>query len=789
MNIRIPAALAGAAALAFLCGMQGNHDRFVNSIGVHMIRIPAGTFSMGSDRPTDPAVFHQFPLLTDGDYDEKPVHQVRISHDFYMSETEITTRQFDDFQSDHQDIGRSAPYATGVSWYEATAFCRWLSAKEKKPYRLPTEAEWEYAARAGAKTYFSPGDEPPKSGEPNAWGFKNMNTDAAEWVLDWHGLYSPEPQTDPVGPSDGDAKVVRGGGIMGPTRKEPVDGTLPYYRRTANRAGVAPVFRGRHDIGFRIVQAPMPETKPTAPEPKAPLQFVKQNQRYAKTAPDPKKPWFRRLVMLPIPPENEPSEAIVASGLNPALLGHNHSAGVTVCPNGDVLAIFFSASTPSSEYMSNTSFIAARRRFGSDRWEMPGLFYDFPDVNEQSALLWTDGGTVRFFGGGAGLDGVPFRLQSSTDNGATWTPIEFPLLRGPIGAYAPQPITSAFRDRNGTIYMATDAAGGSSVLWASDDNGVTWRDTGGRSAGRHTAFVLLKDGGILGMGGKNTNIDGYMPQAISRDGGKTWTVSKSQFPALASNQRPTIVRLASGRLFFAGDWQDRKGKQPAGITQHGAYVALSSDEGHTWKVKTLPETLPHEGYTLRGRKGWARSYGDFGTLGYTVAAQGPNGLIHLITSMNHPSLEFEMNEAWILSDSTSETAAQAGTGKLLRGRDAYPDGKTKATWSGKIDSAGRYMLDGTETWFYENGAKEYEVAYADGKKTGVETYWNPQGGKIWEWNHGADGTAAWTQYWPNGNRKHESQWRDEKCEGTAIAYSPSGAEVHRYEFHDGDMKQ
>ncbi|MGH9665180.1 MAG: SUMF1/EgtB/PvdO family nonheme iron enzyme, partial [Bryobacteraceae bacterium] len=496
MNIRIPVALAGVAAIAVVCGMQGDRDQFVNSIGIRMIRIPAGTFQMGNDLPTDAAVLHQFPLLVNGDYDEKPVHEVRISHSFYMSETETTNRQFAAFQADHQDTGRFAPYATGVSWYEATAFCRWLSRKEKRPYRLPTEAEWEYAARAGTKTYFSSGDQPPRSGQPNAWGLKNMNTDAAEWVLDWHGLYSPDPQTDPVGPADGGAKVVRGGGIMGPSRKEPVDGALPYYRRSANRAGVAPGFRGRDDIGFRIVEAPLPETKPTEPEPKPALQFVKQHQRYAKTGPDPHKPWFRRRVLLPIPPENEPSEAIVAAGLDPSLLGHNHSAGVTACPNGDLLAIFFSASTPSSEYMANTSFVAARLRFGSDEWEMPGRFYDFPDVNEQSALLWNDRGVVRFFGGGAGLDGVPFRFQSSTDSGATWTPIEFPLLHGPLGGYAPQPINSAFRGKDGTMYMPTDAAGGESVLWASSDNGVTWHDTGGRTAGRHTTFVLLKDGSI-----------------------------------------------------------------------------------------------------------------------------------------------------------------------------------------------------------------------------------------------------------------------------------------------------
>jgi hypothetical protein len=123
-------------------------------------------------------------------------------------------------------------------------------------------------------------------------------------------------------------------------------------------------------------------------------------------------------------------------------------------------------------------------------------------------------------------------------------------------------------------------------------------------AGRHD-LRIAQGRGILGIGGKNTNIDGFMPQTISHDGGKTWQVSRSPFPALSSNQRPTVLRLASGRLFFAADWQSREGKQPAGITRHGAFVALSDDEGRTWKMKTLPGTLPHETFTLK-RQGWSR---------------------------------------------------------------------------------------------------------------------------------------------------------------------------------------
>ena len=102
------------------------------------------------------------------------------------------------------------------------------------------------------------------------------------------------------------------------------------------------------------------------------------------------------------------------------------------------------------------------------------------------------------------------------------------------------------------MYVACDAKAADSFLWASRDNGQTWFDTGGRTGGRHTAIVVRKDGSFFGMGGKSSDIDGYNTQSLSTDGGKTWKVSKSPFAALGSNQRPTMIRLASGRLFVAG---------------------------------------------------------------------------------------------------------------------------------------------------------------------------------------------------------------------------------------------
>jgi formylglycine-generating enzyme required for sulfatase activity len=771
-------------------GREANRPLYVNSIGIKMIRIPANKFRMGNDAPTDAKQLGQLATLTNGDYDEQPVHDVTISNAFYISETEITAKQWREFRADYMDAGLFTPYATGMSWYDAVAFCAWLSKKEKRTYRLPTEAEWEDAARAGTSGLFPNGAILPKSGEPNAWGVMNMNTDALEWVQDWYGPYLPDAQVDPVGPTDGDSRVIRGGGILGP-RGTHAAGEAAYYRRSANRASMPPQYRGAHFIGFRVVEGDSPTTPPTPPRKPFPASFVKQTDVPVTAGPDSKKPWFRILPLLPIPPENMPQDAIVTAGIAPGILGHMHSAGVTVCPNGDLIWIAFAAPTPETEYSPSVLFVISRLRFGSEQWDFPEIFSDFADETDAAALLFNDNGDINFFGGGAGLLGVPFFLRRSNDNGATWSKAIFPLIRGELGGYNPQPISSAFRSKDGaTLYVATDGVGSESLLWATKDGGKTWYDTGGRSAGRHTQFVTLKDGSILALGGKSSDIDGYMPQSISKDGGATWSSpTKTPFPALSSNQRPAAIRLASGRLFFASDYQNRVGQRPPGVTKQGAFVALSDDDGASWHIKTLPGTLPHESYVFKDRTQWSANFGAFGTLGYSVAAQGSNGLIHLITSMNHPSQEFEMNEAWIMSESDASSPIATSAVREIYGVQRYGDGKPQATWSGKIAADGRFLLNGSETWTHPNGAKRYEVTYRDGIKSGRERYWAEDGHEIWEWEHRSDGVSLWTQFWPNGSRKHQSEWRDGKCVGRSLAWDESGGITGQWEFVAGDLKK
>lgn len=160
--------------------------------------IPAGSFYMGSGGPG-------------ADYDEAPIHKVFISRPFRMSVTEITNAQYEAFDPSHRALRGKQGFSSGddeavifVDWHQADAFCRWLSEKEGRTYRLPTEAEWEYACRAGSCMHYSFGDRLPKAtlknqeehhsfipvdltvaqSAPNAFGLYDMHGNVEEWCYD-----------------------------------------------------------------------------------------------------------------------------------------------------------------------------------------------------------------------------------------------------------------------------------------------------------------------------------------------------------------------------------------------------------------------------------------------------------------------------------------------------------------------------------------------------------------------------------------------------------------------------
>jgi len=233
-----------------------------------------------------------------------------------------------------------------VSWHEARAFCDWLSKKEGMPYRLPTEAEWEYACRAVTTTCFWTGNTLPEEFHKNAertafedandivpltvgqtpanrWGLYDMHGNVEEWCHDWYGSYEEAGQTDPTGRIDGDFKVTRGGS----------HGTNLYYLRSANRMGTLP--ENKHWlIGLRVVLGELPKTKPlTVPPLQLYQRKVKQEiPRNVAVGPNPDKPYFkgpRRYVKIP------------DGSIGPLFSHHNHDPAIVECPNGDLLAIWY----------------------------------------------------------------------------------------------------------------------------------------------------------------------------------------------------------------------------------------------------------------------------------------------------------------------------------------------------------------------------------------------------------------------------------------------------------------
>ncbi|MBL8813051.1 MAG: formylglycine-generating enzyme family protein [Planctomycetaceae bacterium] len=229
-----------------------------NSIGIELVLIPAGTFVMGS------------PKSDSLRGDNETEHQVTLSNPFYMGRTEVTQRQWKEVMGTEpwkgvirERVDDDYP-ALHVSWSDAVEFCKQLSEIEGREYRLPTEAEWEYACRGGTRTAFSFGDDEAELSKyawfdndsrygvinnvhrvsqklPNPFGLHDMHGNASEWCSDWFGDYGPSPVIDPTGPDAGEYRVLRGGCF----------GDEPPWLRSAERHGSPPDKRYEFN-GFRV---------------------------------------------------------------------------------------------------------------------------------------------------------------------------------------------------------------------------------------------------------------------------------------------------------------------------------------------------------------------------------------------------------------------------------------------------------------------------------------------------------------------------------------------------------
>ncbi|MEO8962698.1 MAG: hypothetical protein ABI325_12510, partial [Ginsengibacter sp.] len=185
-----------------------------------------------------------------------------------------------------------------------------------------------------------------------------------------------------------------------------------------------------------------------------------------------------------------------------------------------------------------------------------------------------------------------------------------------------------------------------------------------------------------------------------------------------------------------------------------------------------------------------------GTLGYSVARQAPNGTIHLITSMNTPCLEFAFNEAWIMSPEDSDINESnllkntaTGIKDIKKYEEKYPNGRLKAVWYAGTGNDGRYLLNGTKTWYYSNGNKQWEATFDKGAAKGDEVYWHEDGNKIWSWNHKEDGTSTWYHWYKGDRKRSESTWDDKKCTGITTSWDKAGNVTSQYKLMDGFVQE
>ena len=197
--------------------MKKKEAELIADLEEELVLIPAGRFKMGS------------PKTEKGRSESETQHEVTLTQPYYMGKYEVTQKQWAAVMGNNPMWSTEAAKlpATHVSWNDCQEFIKKLNAKTKGGYRLPTEAEWEYACRAGTTTTYSVGDSLTKADanienveirpvgcyKPNAFGLYDMHGNVCEWCEDWYGVYPPGSVTDPKGPVTGVFRVLRGGDI------------------------------------------------------------------------------------------------------------------------------------------------------------------------------------------------------------------------------------------------------------------------------------------------------------------------------------------------------------------------------------------------------------------------------------------------------------------------------------------------------------------------------------------------------------------------------------------------
>jgi len=572
--------LGVSGRVADASGVEGQQETVLlpGDLPLEMLWIPEGTFLMGQVENEQDA----FPNK------ETPQHPVTMARGFWMGKCEVTKAQWCAVMGTAPWSGKrytnedpNTP-AVCITWDDAQAFVDKLSSDTGKPFRLPTEAEWEYASRAGTTSRFYWGDDPTYEeidGQawwrgnvqvtadkyarpvgckpPNPWGLYDMSGNVSEWCQDWHWFYFDGTAIDPVGPSSGEHRVLKGGSWLatgGQCRSSRRDHDVP----TAVHS----------DIGFRVVCGRAPERSPGEPE-------------------------FTDVFVAG------------AEGVNTYRI-----PGMLLAPDGSLL-VFCEARKESQADASPTDMVLRRSVDGGRTW-LPmqvlvqgegkeALMNPCPVVDRLSGaiiLLCDSANKVR-------QDHHQHFQLTSEDSGQTWSePVDVgERITNYDDTFNPGPGVG-IQMRGGRLVVPgytgetnddTDEEWYSRVLY-SDDRGKTWT-LGSRvpELSDECQAVELKDGTLM------LNMRGNMGKscrgvAISEDGGETWSSFRwdralNECPCQASLVRYSLSSdNEKDRLLFANP--DNFGEKFGVVERTKMTVRLSYDEGQTWPVKRLIHAGP-----------------------------------------------------------------------------------------------------------------------------------------------------------------------------------------------------